>query len=606
VRFPKPNGLKKEKGISSIVGGIFFLVLMTTGFTVYYVALDSQAQMLDTQQIIADNEVAKIKEKFVVAATSSGVNNVLSVQVINTGNNLVEIADVWIINKTAVTEDATKYDDLDFRDVSIPIGYAGNILENHTPLYLTPTIYDIKVISSLGTIQTVEYDVNGGSNVLAAQMVTIPQDVRYGENVTVALIVTNNGIYDTVTDVNANSLDVSPNQCKNTPNPIFTGPATLAPAQSIMFFWDCVLLQPTGNTITFTGNATGKLLGVSVDSNDASDSVIVTGFTPGSGEEIVLNEDLFGKPGIFMVIPSPFGYTDTGIKGLWGMNLANPTSNPMQINKAVISLLPSRGDAADDIFQPSGTSCSPVGITPPSQAWDCTTDNQLKWQESPGSEHIIPRKSVQQFLAFVDEGNISGNDAIDTILVTGSVFSSFGQFAKTGYGTAYQQSGANQFPIVNVYLTTDETDPLNPDNIRTTQLGMPMQTQHTFHAVLVDFEPTKDKWISAGSRLIISIPQAWTLDSYSSTHFNIPTPVIHSDSSTQIIGTLTGFDIDGEGVQAGRIKAGIIEFTVTPPPVSDNKMYVMHILADGYTDADFQIGPIAEVVLQVCPTGGCT
>jgi len=35
-------------------------------------------------------------------------------------------------------------------------------------------------------------------------------------------------------------------------------------------------------------------------------------------------------------------------------------------------------------------------------------------------------------------------------------------------------------------------------------------------------------------------------------------------------------------------------------------MYLMHILADGYTDADFLIGPLAEVVLQACPVGGCT
>ncbi len=70
----------RQKGISSIVGGIFFLVLMTSGFTVYFVAIDTQSQMLATQQIIADTEVAKIQEKFVVAASSSGVNNLLSLQ----------------------------------------------------------------------------------------------------------------------------------------------------------------------------------------------------------------------------------------------------------------------------------------------------------------------------------------------------------------------------------------------------------------------------------------------------------------------------------------------------------------------------------------------
>ena len=79
MRSSKPNWINQKKGISSIVGGIFFLVLMTSGFTVYYVALDSQSQMLNTQQLIADNEVAKIKEKFVVAASSDpGDNNRLS------------------------------------------------------------------------------------------------------------------------------------------------------------------------------------------------------------------------------------------------------------------------------------------------------------------------------------------------------------------------------------------------------------------------------------------------------------------------------------------------------------------------------------------------
>ena len=66
--------LENKKGIASIVGGIFFLVLMTSGFTVYYTALDSQSQMLNAQQIIADLEVNKIREKFdvvILAAAAS-------------------------------------------------------------------------------------------------------------------------------------------------------------------------------------------------------------------------------------------------------------------------------------------------------------------------------------------------------------------------------------------------------------------------------------------------------------------------------------------------------------------------------------------------------
>ncbi|KKK59699.1 hypothetical protein LCGC14_3031780, partial [marine sediment metagenome] len=334
----------RQKGISSIVGGIFFLVLMTSGFTVYYVALDTQSQMIDTQQIIADTGVAKIKEKFVVAASSdSGDSNRLSLQVVNIGNNAVEIADVWIINKTGI-ENATRYD-LDYRDVSIPVGYSGNILENRAPLYLISDIYDIKIISSLGTIKSVEYDVAGGSNILNAQMVAIPQDVRFGENVTVILMVTNTGEFD-VKEVRANTnFDVSPDQCRDPPNLIFGGPSNLAPSQSTMFFWDCILDPPLLNTITFTGNATGLLSGVSVDSNDASDSVVVRDFTSAGGT-LILEQELLNRPEIFMVIPSPFG-DDPNNLGLWGVNVVNPTPFPMEVSKVTITAITARPQLQD-------------------------------------------------------------------------------------------------------------------------------------------------------------------------------------------------------------------------------------------------------------------
>jgi len=152
VRFPKFGDiLYQRKGISSIVGGIFFLVLMTSGFTVYYVALDSQSQMLHTQQIIADLEVNKIREKFTVSvSTDSNDNERLEIQVSNEGTNVIEIADAWIVNKTATNQPVIKAE-IKYDDAFIPAGFTGEILTN-TPLYMSPGQYDIKVVSTLGTI----------------------------------------------------------------------------------------------------------------------------------------------------------------------------------------------------------------------------------------------------------------------------------------------------------------------------------------------------------------------------------------------------------------------------------------------------------------------
>jgi len=582
----------RQKGISSIVGGIFFLVLMTSGFTVYYVALDTQSQMINTQQIIADTEVAKIQEKFVVAASSSGVDNLLSLQVVNIGNNAVEIADVWIINKTGI-ENATRYD-LDYRDVSIPVGYSGNILENRAPLYLISDIYGIKVISSIGTIQAVEYDVAGGSNILNAQMVAIPQDVRFGENVTVILMVTNTGEFD-VKEVRANTnFDVSPDQCRDPPNLIFGGPSNLAPSQSTMFFWDCILDPPLLNTITFTGNATGLLSGVSVDSNDASDSVVVRDFTSAGGT-LILEQELLNRPEIFMVIPSPFG-DDPNDLGLWGINVVNPTPFPMEVSKVTITAITARPQQQDKLFDE--TACPIITVPPTPASWSCPVQNQLMWKNFT-APIIIPPSSVFPFIAKVGPGKLAGaGDILETILVSTNVFTTLGQFGKTSYGSSMVN---NDSALVNVFLSSVRHS-TTVANIMINQTGVLAQVPVTFYATIADYDDESTYKIDSGSRIIINVPRDWievNWDPLDNPDFNI------SDSTflgqTQIIGELT-LDI----VSGGKS----LEFTATPPCVEVPTMYVMYILADGTVSESgtpqVAVGPLAEIILQVIPNGACT
>jgi len=469
MRFLKFGFLQsKKRGISSIVGGVFFLVLMVTGFTVYFLAIDNQARMIETQQIIADNEVAKIREKFVVAATSDpGDNNRLSLQVINTGNNPIEIADVWIVNKTNADQPATQYE-IDYADAHIPIGFGGNILTK-TALYLNSEIYDIKVISTMGTIAAIEYDVNGGSNVLNAQMVAIPQDVRYGENATVTLIITNIGEFD-VEDVTANSLGVSPNQCRDPPNEIFIGPTDLSPSQSTMFFWDCVLDPPIGNIITFTADATGLLGGAPVNSNVATDSVIVRDYTSGGGgggDEIVIKEDLFGRPQLYMTFPNPLGKILNDVL-FFGVNIANPTDQSIYISKVVMMAISPRATSSDKIWngQCEGDTPPPVAVPPTTDKWTCPETNQLVWSD-PSNPQEIPPRSVFPFNVIVPTGDLGGSmpDAMNA-LIQPVVFSTLGQFAKAGYGSTQHSS---EVALPQVYLTTvpESTNPADMITIKT-------------------------------------------------------------------------------------------------------------------------------------------
>ena len=185
------NNLNKKRGISTIVGGMIFLVLLTAGFSTFFLAMDVQSDTINAQLSVSDSVIKKTQEQFEIAVATDDANNYqLGIQVKNKGPNPLEISDIWIVNKSQANQPAKKIA-IDYSDAFLPPGYGSSILENQL-LYMIPNEYDIKVISTLGTIKKAELSV-GGNNYLLAEMFTIPPDVRLNENVTVALRVTNVG-----------------------------------------------------------------------------------------------------------------------------------------------------------------------------------------------------------------------------------------------------------------------------------------------------------------------------------------------------------------------------------------------------------------------------
>jgi len=590
----------KRRGISTIVGGLIFLILMTSAFSTFYIAFDVQQETINTQRDVSRDLVEKTQEQFVISAGADpNDNNRLGIQVKNQGPNPVEVANIWIVNKSDVNEPANRYE-VNYQDVFIPPGYGAPILEN-TPLYLNPAFgndYTVKVISTLGSIKSAPVSVSGSTNLLA-ELFTIPPDVRQGENVTIALRVTNVGNTPLV-DVEPHYIppDVKPSSPIDSSEFISPTPVTLDPTESTIFTWHYKVSSTAsvGTKVAFTSaaNGTDSATGFDYLSNNSTDKIIIRDPQGGSGDTIVIKDELFGKPGLFMIIPGPFGESED--KGLWGMNIANPTEQIMEVNKVVISLISTRDRTPDNIFEDG--SCSPVTIPPTPSDWDCSTDNQLIWAPSVGNSFPVPPKSVSSFLATVYPGTLDNSDPIlDSILVQGNVWTTLGQFGKTGYGTSMQLSGANDFPIASVYLTDDPLDLTNPIHIQSVRNGIPSGSTQTFNVALTDFDDDPSNWIEADfSKLIINIPKDWTnIVVDPTTDFSV-TVISNPDNSHQIVGDML-VDIDGFGPTDGNV----ITFHAKAPTVPDEKMYVFYILADGYTDNLFPIGPLAEVVLQVVP-----
>lgn len=566
------------------MGSVFFLVLLSAGLSVSYLIIDTQSNMIKAQQVIADSEIKKIQEKFTVSISADSADrNRLAVYVKNQGSNTLQIDNIWIINRTSANQPATKFDTNYTESVLAP-GYGTQILQNY-PLYMNSGDYIIKVISSIGTIRAADLSV-GGSGPLKAKMMIDPPDVRIGENATAWLFVTNTGTTK-ILNVTAGPITVSPSSTVVLVSPSVQTMSDLSPAESKIISWKYNLMGTIGTNVTFSGSATGIDEPTKMPVNTTTEKQTIY-LRDNNGLGTILTQTLLSKPEIFMVLPSPFG--DSGQKGLWGVNVVNPTNQPIYVSKVVVNAVTPRAQSNDKIFDTSN--CAPVTVAPTPSSWSCPAGNQLMWKNTI-TPQMIPPKSVFPFLAQVTSGSLAGaQDDLETVLIQTNVFTTLGQFGKAGYGSSMRNAGSS---MPNVFLAKAVASS-NPTDIISNMTGIKSGTYKTFNATIADFDTGTTNVISSGSRLIINIPKGWTdVTILSYNGFSSPTYQSFGDTSSQIVGVLDA-DITGA---SGTAKT--IQFRAKAPPIFDTQMYVMYILADGDVNNAFPIGPLAEILLQVTP-----
>ncbi len=597
---------KKRRGISSIVGALLFTILMVATFTVFGQFLDAQIDIVDTQKEVSDIGLKKLNEEFSVSAHTDASNE-LTLWVHNSGQNPVEISTVWIMNKT-MPDQPTKRISIDAKDSFIPNGVDStkNILASQD-LYLNPDSYDFKVISSLGTLEYVnDLIVEGGvsGEFLRNELVAIPPDVLSGQNMTLAMFVTN------VSQLPLAS--VSPfynppltNYPSNIDEITLTTPSLydIDPYETVLFKWQAQISGTNGTSMNFTNYATGMepVSTLDIQSNISSEFVTIHE-NPDQFDDlddIILNRELFTKPEFFFVIPAPFG--DSSDKGLWGINVANPTGVDMYVNKVVISLFSPNDQFTDDVDKIFAEgACNPTTVAPTPSNWSCPVENQLVWQNLSTPIKIDP-KSAYSFLALVEPGDLStGTFDLDSIMVDGFVSSDIGSFGKTGYHSSMQWNNATDFPLANVFLTTDKDDAVNPAKMRSIITGITSDTVQTFNVVLADLDTDSANYIEpsgTNTKLVIDVPPNWEDVTILSAPGFSTSSVSHGDGSVQIIGDLTTI-IHGDGTRKSRV----LEFSAKAPIVTDEKMYVLRVYAPGIVEApQFAMGPTAEIILQVVP-----
>ena len=575
---------RSRRGISSVVGALIFTVLMIAGFSAMSLALDSQTDIVNTQRVVADTELKKQQEDFKIRV-STDTNHILNVTVDNVGQNPVEISRIWITNKTLATEPATPFS-VNSNDAFVPTGFTSNVLSTQS-LYMIPNNkYDIKVISALGSVENSELVVGTESpNGLRAEMITDPPDVIIGQNVTVAMIVTNNSTSQ-ITGVTPGPLTLIPlSSMVASSSPIPTS-TTLGVGESVMFSWDYMVTGNSGDNLTFSSFATGDGGKISNTVSDVSTLRLPTdGSTSGTNPNII-NDELLARPKLFLIIPSPQG--DSNDKALWGINVANPVNAPMKVSKLSITAFAPGANNNDKIFDSAcvADTIFPTGVN----HWTCPSENVLLWQDFVNPIVISPN-STQAFLVKVKPGTIAGQNTLESVVVQGSVFTTVGSFGKSGYQTTMYDGTES---IGSTYLS-NVVDSRNNNDMQSVRTNIVPGSTQTFNIVFADLDTVNTTWIKSGAQLIINVPKGWTnvnIVSYPG-FVSAPTVTTFGDDSTQIIGTTTSNL--GDAVNP----SDTITFTAKAPNITNDQMYVMYVLAQGQTNNIFSIGPLAEIVLQV-------
>ena len=605
---------------------------MVAAFAVLGVALDTQTEIVDTSRQVADTSLKKQQEKFSMFVGTDPFP-ILDIEINNQGQNPVEIFTLIITNQTAPGSPTQIYDipsDTSF----IPPGDSSNILST-TTLTLTPSnTYDVKAISSLGTIKKAQLvcgvascGFSGVPGLLADVFMDPPIGIPT-KNVTVAMTVTNTGDVE-LTGVQPDFQDEPWTAWINFPasssmiGPTFDSisPVTLKPTQSTLFRWDLTVDGDVGDVWNFTNRATGFDGVTTVTSGNSTDELILIdpndcgGCGPGGegGETIILIDDLLIRPSIFMIIPSPMGDASEGPPGtvdkvMFGVNVVNPTNSTIDVSKVVMSVFAPGANNNDRLFKVSGSGCLPENISPlgPSYSdadWSCPGENQLLWKNRDNPVQLTPY-SVETFMTKI----IIGGTGIDLegILIQTSVFTSFGSFGKGNYQTTMTVPHA---PTLSMYMSPNVDSLADADRLANRQ-DIPHNQTQDFNIVLADTDLDDQTWLETGARFIINVPREWTgVNVTGSTgvisNSTQPSVELFSDGSTQIIGLTNDLigNCDPASCGVSERQASTISFEALPPNKAIDRLYIMYVLADGEgrtaSNYLFDSGPLNEIVLQV-------
>jgi len=308
---------------------------------------------------------------------------------------------------------------------------------------------------------------------------------------------------------------------------------------------------------------------------------------PAGDPSKVVEDKLVAKPAVYAAFPNP--WVSTADYGYFAIIVVNPSENPMRIYQSSFQLLTSNNQ---DVFK------SPIGITPGTGTWS-DFDKVVYWEDLTGI--LVAPYSATEFSVSAEPDSSIPSTTINTINT--NTMTSFGQFGSIKIDTLATNN--NRAATPNIFLLPNSVD--EPPTIDPSYIILDVtSSQDIFVAVSNSGSSSGqvDKNIRDNMKLVINVPAAFTITdtnliTSASGGFQTSTQLIFDDGSTQLSYQLNSLNELAPGDLAK------IGFRITPPVLTQTSVYIFHMYAygtSGTSTTDTQIGPVAEIAVQVCKT----
>jgi len=280
--------LTKRRGLSTIVGATFFVIVMgsTIGYVTYSMELvDNLAYQVDALQ---DKNLNRQSEDFILADVEV-VNNEFNLTVTNTGTIPINVTKMWVKNMTDSTWNQTSYP---INQVVAPGASLSNVGVGTGLVAMDSESYSLKLLTSRGNALRTQV-VSASNQPLEMTLFTTPSSPLSIQNVTLLYSVKNNltngAIVKSITPLMSTSTTggaITTIQGTVTPASI----QGLNPGEIALFEWTYNVTGTANDRITYNATLTNAVLG-----NNVTDTVTID-IAPVA--ESAINEVLGGIVGV--------------------------------------------------------------------------------------------------------------------------------------------------------------------------------------------------------------------------------------------------------------------------------------------------------------------